>query len=40
MTILEISIVSLIAASLSAAIALRVYGQDRLSLLLARLTRP
>ncbi|WP_417793648.1 hypothetical protein [Terasakiella pusilla] len=40
MTVLDISIAILIAASLSAAIALRVYGQERLSLLLARLTRP
>ncbi|WP_276202105.1 hypothetical protein [Terasakiella pusilla] len=40
MTVLDISTAILIAASLSAAIALRVYGQERLSLLLARLTRP
>ncbi|SCA55652.1 exported hypothetical protein [Candidatus Terasakiella magnetica] len=40
MTMIEISAVTMIAASLSAAVALRVYGQKRLSLLLARLTRP
>jgi len=40
MTVLEISTAILTAASLSAAVALRIYGQERLSLLLARLTRP
>lgn len=40
MTILEISTAILATASLSGYVALRVYGQKRLALLLARLTRP
>ncbi len=40
MTILEVSTITLIASAASAALLLRVYGQKRLSLLLARLTRP
>ncbi|WP_276321842.1 hypothetical protein [Terasakiella sp. SH-1] len=40
MTMIEISAATLIAASLSGVVAMRVYGQKRLALLLARLTRP
>lgn len=40
MTFLEISMYTLSAGVLSAGLAVRVYGQKRLSLLLARLTRP